>query len=147
MKKLTMSAVTTLLVAPVFVAAPAQAGCTPIHDPGSGCPNGRFEVGAYHPLPDYRGSAAVRGTYVEKTIAIKFGSYVRDDADDGLDVHLWVRHSPAVAGDALVSKPIAKATGAGVSTPVEWVSPHEVTHFNVRVCLGEGESNCSRWID
>lgn len=146
MKKLAMSAAGALL-AGLFVTAPAQAGCTPIHDPGSGCPNGRFEVGAYQPLPDYRGAASVKGTYVEKTIAIKFNSYVKDVADDGLDVYLWVRHSPAVAGGELVSKPIAKASGAGVSTPVAWVSPHEVTLFNVRVCLGEGETNCSRWIE
>lgn len=136
MKKLIFGAAAGLLV---LGAAPAHAERIPIHDPGRLRPSWQID------LSIAAGETKLSGTYVEKTIAIKAPSYVKDTADDGLDVYLWVWHSPAVAGGDPVVRPIASASGVGVSTPVEWVSPHEVTDFSVRVCAGPGESTCSAW--
>lgn len=136
MKKLIIGVTAVLLVSG---AAPARAERIPIHDPG------RLKPSWQTTTTIEQGEAQLTGTYVERTISVKAPSYVKDTADDGLAVYLWVSHDPAVAGGDWVRRPIASAEGAGVSTPVEWVSPHEVREFRVRVCAGPGESVCSSW--
>lgn len=133
------------LLVPVFAAWPAQAGCTPIHDPGSGCANYKFNIGLPRVLDG--ADARVKGTYISRTLTVKSpDSFVADTADDGLDVYLWVQYSVRGTGE-LVSEPIAVASGAGVTTPVDWISREGVSPLRMRACLGPGEAKCSMWFD
>lgn len=125
-----------------LVAAPtAQAGCDPVYDPGSGCP-GKFVV----PTDLPGGEAVVVGNWVRYSAEVGYPSYVKDTADDGLDVHLWVLYR-AWGGDKYKER-IASASGLGATTDVMWESLPgvQVEWLQVRVCLGPGEDNCSRWV-
>ncbi|GAA3624566.1 hypothetical protein GCM10022267_08370 [Lentzea roselyniae] len=125
------------------VAVPtAQAGCDPVYDPGSACP-GKFV--AYTDLPGTEATAVGRFD-TKYTVELGYPSYVKDTADDGLDVHLWVLYGKW--NGAKQTEPIAVASGLNAKTEVVWESPAGVfvDWFQVRVCLGPGEDNCSRWV-
>lgn len=139
MKKLSVTMAAALALG--MLAAPAaQAGCDPVYDPGSACP-GKFVLN----VATTGGEARAEGTFVEHSAAIRRPSYLKDTADDGLDVHLWVLYG-RYDGD-LYQEQIAVASGPGATTDVEWTTPAGmlVDWFQVRVCVGPDEANCSRW--
>ncbi|ANZ41255.1 hypothetical protein BBK82_40090 [Lentzea guizhouensis] len=142
MKKLSVS-VSAAVVAGLCFAAPAQAGCDPVHDPGTGC-SATFQVDLYNVIPG--GSALAKGTFVDKTPHVKAPSFVQDTADDGLAAHLWIKYFKIVPGGTQeVTRSLASASGVGTSTPIEWLSPDQMHRFYLKVCVGEGESNCTPW--
>lgn len=149
MRILSMS-VAAALVTGVCVAAPAQAGCTPIHDPGSACPSS-FLITLTGELPG--ADAVLRGKFHEGTaVVMRTGvpSYVKDTADDGLDVYAWVKYRTFATGNGgrIVETPIGSASGNGVTTTLEWISPDTdvIEEFWGRVCIGPGTTQCSRWV-
>lgn len=146
MKKLTMS-IAAALVAGLFVTAPAQAGCTPVHDPGSPCPF-QFSMWFINDLPGVE--AVLKGKFHEGTATTNtLFAYVKDTGDDGLDAYVWVRYEVYKngGGGKVVETPIASASGVGVSKPIEWTSPAEdrIDQFWARVCVGPGETKCTPW--
>ncbi|MEU7477006.1 hypothetical protein AB0A63_13550 [Lentzea sp. NPDC042327] len=142
MMKLSVS-VAAAVVAGLCSTAPAQAGCDPVHDPGTGCST-TFQIDLYHVLPG--ASAVAKGTFIDKTPHIKAPSYIEDTADDGMAAHLWVRYFKIVPGGTQeVVKSIASASGMGTSTTVEWLSADQMHRFWLRVCVGEGEAGCTPW--
>lgn len=131
------------LATSVLVAPAAQATCDPVYDPGSGCP-GRFVL---QPEPVPGGEIYAEGQFAaELTVTLQRQTYVKDTADDGLDVHLWVLYGQW--NGVKTKEPIAVASGLGAKTDVEWASPAGVlvTWFQVRACVGAGEDNCGRWV-
>lgn len=137
MKKLSVSVVATLALG--LLAAPAaKATCDPVYDPGGGC---KFVFLASMP----GGEARVTGLPVEATVPVRKPSYVKDLADDGLDVYVWVQYGKT--GEYEYKEPIAVASGFGTRNDIEWTSPAGlyVEWFEARVCVGPGETNCSRW--
>ena len=142
MKKLSVS-VTAAVVAGLCLAAPAEATCDPIHDPGTGC-SSTFHVDLYEVLPG--ATALVKGSFVDKTPNIKAPSFIKDTADDGLDAYLWVRYFSLESGGYDEYRTVVgSASGVGVSSTVEWLAPHQMSKFRLRVCLGPGETTCSPW--
>ncbi|MEU3646073.1 hypothetical protein AB0E59_22000 [Lentzea sp. NPDC034063] len=142
MKKLTASMAAALVLG-VLAAPAAQATCDPVYDPGSGCP-GTFVL---NPEPVPGGVVHAEGQFAaELTVTLRRQTFVKDTADDGLDVHLWVLYGPW--NGQQTKEPIAVASGLGAKTDVEWASPAgvSVTWFQVRVCVGSGETNCGRWV-
>jgi hypothetical protein len=142
MKKLTVSMAAALALG-VFVAPAARATCDPVYDPGSGCP-GRLVL---YPDTPAGSEAYAEGQFgPELTVSLQKQTFVKDTADDGLDAYLWVLYGPW--NGTQYKEPIAVASRSGARTDVEWTSPAGVfvTWFQVRVCLGPGEINCSRWV-
>lgn len=142
MKKMTVSMAAALVLG-VLATPAAQAGCDPVYDPGAACP-GRFKIDP-EPLPG--GLIHAEGKFsTAQNVTLESGTYVKDTADDGLDVHLWVSYGPL--SGARTQEPIAVASGLGARTDVEWTSPAGafVHVFQVRVCVGAGEDNCGRWV-
>lgn len=140
MKKLSVSMAAALALG-VLVAPAASAGCDPVYDPGSPC-GGKFTLKS--DLPG--GETLASGKFVEHGVALRAPSYVKDTADDGLDAYVWVYYGK-YHGD-MYREPIASASGLNANKAVEWTSPAGVfvDWFQVRVCLGPGEDNCSRWV-
>jgi hypothetical protein len=125
----------------VLVAPSAEAGTEPVYDPGSRTGSNFVMV------TDHAGTgrARVAGKFLEYSLSLGGQSYVIDAADDGLDVHLWIRYGDT--NDNLYKENIATASGLNVSRTVAWASPAgmQVDHFGMRVCVGAGEDNCSTW--
>nr|QEO74735.1 hypothetical protein [uncultured bacterium] len=140
MKRFSVSMAAALALG-VLVTPSAQAGCDPVYDPGSPC-GGKFTLKSEMP----GGETLAVGKFVEHGVALRVPSYVKDTADDGLDVRMWVLYGKF--GGAMYREAVASAPGLNVSTSVEWTSPAGVfvDWFQVRVCLGPGEDNCSRWV-
>lgn len=146
MKRLAVS-MAAALAAGLVVTAPAQAGCTPIHDPGSDCPV-QFSM-TMNELPGVQSLLKGRFRFGRAEISEIGGSHVTDTADDGLDASVWVRYQLiSVTGAGKVFEtPIGRASGAGVRTPVVWETPegHRMEQFWARVCVGPGDAQCSQW--
>lgn len=142
MKKLTLPLAAALALG-ALVAPAAHATCDPVYDPGSGCP-GKFVL---RPDTPAGSEAYAEGRFAaELSVVLHKQTYVKDTADDGLDAYLWVNYG--LANGPKQKEPVAVASGPGTQTNVEWTSPAGVfvTAFQVRVCLGPGEVNCSRWV-
>jgi hypothetical protein len=141
MKKMTVS-MTAALTLGVLVAPAAEAGTDPVYDPGSSVPS-RF---AFQPSKAGVGEALASGSFSEYGVSLGGRSYVKDLADDGMDTNLWVQYGKLQS--YTYTERVATASGAGVSTPVAWGSPVDlhVDFIRVRVCFGQGEDNCSKWV-
>jgi hypothetical protein len=141
MKKMTVS-MTAALALGVLVAPTAEADTGPVYDPGSSVPS-RF---AFAPSKPGGGEALVSGSFIDYGVTLDESSYVKDLADDGLEATLWVQYGKLLS--YTYTERIATASGAGASTPVTWFSPahRNVDFIRVRVCLGAGEDNCSKWV-
>lgn len=140
MKRFAVSMAAALALG-VVVVPTAQAGCDPVYDPGSPC-GGKFALKNDMPGAEVLAS----GRFVEHGVALRAQSFVKDTADDGLDAHLWVLYGK---WDGVQYKePVASASGLNAKTDVVWDSPAGVfiDWFQVRVCLGPGETTCSRWV-
>lgn len=139
MKKLTVSMAAALVLG--GLAAPAaEAGTDPVYDPGSLSPS-RFTMTRTKP----GGEAMAAGAFVEYSLSFGGRSYVKDTADDGLDVYVWVQYGKEKA--YTYQEPMGSASGLNVSKSFAWASPAGmyVDFVLVRVCLGPGEDNCSGW--
>jgi hypothetical protein len=140
MKRMTVSMVAVLALG-VLVTPSAQAGCDPVYDPGSPC-GSRFALKSEKP----GGETMAVGKFVESSVTLRATSYVKDTADDGLDAHMWLQYGKY--NGAMYREQIAHASGLNANTVAEWSSPAGVfvDWFQMRVCLGPGEENCSRWV-
>jgi len=145
MKKLSVS-VAAALVLGLGAAPSAQADglCEPpgdpVFDPGSEC---KVDFSMNPAMTG--GSALVKGYYQRGTITVEAPSFVKDTADDGQAVHLWVRYSVAEPfPPGTYESSIATVSGAGATKDVEW-SYSFIEGFQARVCVGEGTTNCSPW--
>ncbi len=145
MKKLSMSVAAALILG--LVAAPsAQADIIcgppgdPVFDPGSEC---KVDFSMNPAMTG--GSALVKGYYQRGTITVEAPSFIKDSADDGQAVHLWVRYSyaePFASGP--YEESIATVSGVGATKDVQW-SASFIEGLEARVCVGEGTANCSPW--
>ncbi|WP_157985061.1 hypothetical protein [Lentzea terrae] len=128
------------LVLGVLVAPSAEAGPDPVYDPGSLVPS-RFIM-----APKKAGGEAVAsGAFVEYSVSFAGHSYVKDTADDGRDVQVWVKYGKEKAYS--YTEQMASVSGLNVSKSFAWASPAGmyVDFVEVRVCLSPGEDNCSGW--
>ncbi|MET9626592.1 hypothetical protein ABZX92_03925 [Lentzea sp. NPDC006480] len=141
MKKLTVAAAAALVLG-TLVAPLAEAGTEPVYDPGASVPS-KFSMRPEKPGAD----AYVAGYFVEYSVTLGLGrSYVKDLADDGLDVSLWVQYGKD--RQPAHTERIATASGPNVSQAVEWSSPvgEHVDFIMMRLCAGSGEDNCGKWM-
>ncbi|MEU0883751.1 hypothetical protein ABZ345_34540 [Lentzea sp. NPDC005914] len=140
MKKMTASMAAALVLG-VLVAPAAEATTDPVYDPGSKV-GSKFTLRAGLPGG---GETLAWGTFVEYSVSFSDRSYVKDLADDGHDVYLWVQYGKV--GSYSYKEQIGSASGLNVSKSVTWSSPAGmyVDDVSMRVCLGPGEDNCSKW--
>lgn len=125
-----------LCAAPAADAGNCEGG-DPVYDPGSNSPC-NFVV-----APVMAGAEAyVHGRYFGQTPQVYGPSYLKDTADDGLDAYLWAR---STSGGETREQPVARASGLGVTTDVTRLPLGYVGTFYLRVCVGEGATNCSDW--
>jgi hypothetical protein len=138
MKTLSLAAALAL---GVLVAPPAEAGPDPVYDPGSLAPS-RFAMSP----KKVGGEAVAAGAFVEYSVSFGGHSYVKDTADDGLDVYVWVQYGKEKAYSH--KEQMGSVSGLNVSKSFAWASPAGmyVDIVEVRVCLGPGEDNCSGWM-
>ncbi|MDT7785022.1 MAG: hypothetical protein QOF58_3441 [Pseudonocardiales bacterium] len=140
MKKLTVATAAALALG-MLVAPAAQADPGPVYDPGS------VKGSDFTMFTDWGGigDAKAVGKFVEYTVSLGDGTYVRDLADDGLDVHLWVLYGKTL--DYSRTEDIGTVSGRNVVKAVRWTSPAElhVDYLRLRLCFGPGEEKCSGW--
>ncbi|KJK46783.1 hypothetical protein UK23_22445 [Lentzea aerocolonigenes] len=141
MKKLTVATAAALALG-VVVAPLADATTDPVYDPGATVPS-KFSLRPEKPGAD----AYIAGYFVEYSVTLGLGkSYVKDLADDGLDVSVQVRYGKDTREPGYLER-IATASGPNVSQPIEWHSPAgmRVEFIMSRLCFGPGEDNCGKW--
>ncbi|HEX8866143.1 MAG TPA: hypothetical protein VF821_10855 [Lentzea sp.] len=138
MKKLTVStaAVLALLAAPA-----AQADPGPVYDPGS-TKGSKFTMSTSW---GGMGDAWIAGTFVEYSVSLGEGTAVRDLADDGLDVHLWVMYGKRLSYTR--TEDIGSVSGLNAVKQIRWTSPDGlyVDYLRVQLCFGPGDERCSGW--
>ncbi|MEV6236208.1 hypothetical protein [Lentzea sp. NPDC051838] len=141
MRKLMTSAAAFLALGALVTPA-AHASEIPVYDPGS-TTGSKFVF-----VPSTAGGEGVSsGKFVEYTVSLDgTRTRVKDLADDGLDVHLWVQYGKT--NEYTHKEMIATASGLNATTFTAWYSPADmyVNFFAARVCVGPGEDRCSHWI-
>ncbi|MDT7785023.1 MAG: hypothetical protein QOF58_3442 [Pseudonocardiales bacterium] len=140
MKRSTVATAAALALG-VLVAPAAEAGTEPVYDPGATVPS-KFSMRPEKPGAD----TYVAGYFVEYSVTLGLSkSYVKDLADDGLDVNLWVQYGEN--RQPAHKERIATVSAPNVSQPVEWSSPAgtHVDYILMRLCFGPGEDNCGKW--
>jgi opacity protein-like surface antigen len=139
MKKLSVSMAAALALG-LLVAPAAEATTDPVYDPGSKIPS-RFTLMRSAP----GGTVVAAGAFVEYSVSFSERSYVKDTVDDGLDVYVWVQYGKQQ--DYVYQEPMGSVSGFNVSKSFTWASPAgmHVDFVLLRLCLGPGEGNCSKW--